>query len=163
SLRPSRLRSCSRCSRPTPPAPPGGMTRRAPMVFAETVLLWSDFRFNPQFDGSTSLRGGSVWREAHGSKFADVMIPRLRLSYQFSRELSLCRITELRARREFDASEALVPKTQTLTPDVLVSYYVRPGTVVYVGYGSFRDGSETADLRPARSSVFTKVSYLLQM
>ena len=139
------------------------MTRRAPMVFAETVLLWSDFRFNPQFDGSTSLRGGSVWREAHGSKFADVMIPRLRLSYQFSRELSLCRITELRARREFDASEALVPKTQTLTPDVLVSYYVRPGTVVYVGYGSFLDGSETADLRPARSSVFTKVSYLLQM
>ena len=57
------------------------MTRRAPMVFAETVLLWSDFRFNPQFDGSASLRGGSVWREAHGSKFADVMD-------RFSRELA---------------------------------------------------------------------------
>jgi hypothetical protein len=125
--------------------------------------VWSDFRFNPQFDGSTSLRGSTVWRKSNDSKFAEVVIPRLRLSYQFNKELSLRWITELRARREFDGTGAQVSKSQTLAPDVLLSYYVRPGTVVYLGYGSFLAGQETNDLRATKSSIFTKVSYLWQM
>ena len=72
------------------------------VVFAETARghdqrweLWSDFRFGPQFDGGVFLRGSTVWRE-NDSKFAEVFIPRLRLSYQFNKELSLRWITELR-------------------------------------------------------------------
>jgi hypothetical protein len=140
------------------------------VVFAETVRgrdqrweLWSNFRFGPQFDGGLSLNGSTVWRDANDSRFADVLIPRVRLAYQFNRELSLRWITELRARRAWDASGALTSSTRTLTPDVLLSYYVRPGTVVYLGYGTVLDGEETRDLRPAQSSLFTKISYLWEI
>jgi hypothetical protein len=140
------------------------------VVFAETLPgrdqrweVWSDFRFGPQFDGGLLMRGSTVWRDANDAKFAEAFIPRLRLSYQFTKELSLRWITELQARKRYDATGTLVSKTQTLTPDVLLSYYVRPGTVVYLGYGSVLTGEEANDLRPAQSSVFTKVSYLWQM
>ena len=72
-------------------------------------------------------------------------------------------ITERRQRKSYDTLGAATGKTQTLTPDVLISYYVRPGTVVYLGYGSILAGSETRDLTPARSSFFTKLSYLWQL
>ena len=139
------------------------------VVFAETVRghdqrweLWSDFRFGPQFDGGVLVRSSTVWRE-NGSKFAEAFIPRMRLSYQFNKELSLRWITELRGRQEFDANGVQTSHRQTLSPDVLFSYYVRPGTVVYLGYGSLLAGEETRDLQPVRSSIFTKISYLWQM
>ncbi len=139
------------------------------VVFAETVRgrdqrweLWSDFRFGPQFDGGVFLRGSTVWRE-NDSKFAEVFIPRLRLSYQFNKELSLRWITELRGRQGFDTNGVRTSRSQTLSPDVLMSYYVRPGTVVYLGYGSLLNGEETRDLQSSQSSIFTKVSYLWQM
>jgi hypothetical protein len=140
------------------------------VVFAETRRghdrrweLWADFRFGPQFDGGLFVRGSTVWRDLDDSKFAEVMIPRLRLSYQFNKELSLRWITELQSRRSYDENGALVSRSETLTPDVLLSYYVRPGTVLYLGYGSILDGRERDQLRPARSSVFTKLSYLWQI
>ena len=81
------------------------------VVFAETRAgrdqrweLWSDFRFGPQFDGGLFVRGNTVWRDLNDSKFAEALIPRLRLSYQFNKELSLRWITELRARKSFDAN-----------------------------------------------------------
>jgi hypothetical protein len=140
------------------------------VVFAETQRgrdrrweVWADFRFGPQFDGGLLVRGSTVWRDLNDSRFAEVLIPRLRLSYQFNKELSLRWITELRSDRSYDTADALRSRTQRLTPDVLVSYYVRPGTVLYLGYGSILDGVETNDLRPAQSSVFTKLSYLWQI
>jgi hypothetical protein len=140
------------------------------VVFAETVPgrdrrweLWSDFRFSSQFDGSLSVNASTVWRSSNDSKFREIMIPRVRLSYQFTRELSLRWITELQARRNYDTNGTLTSKTVTLVPDILLSYYVRPGTVVYLGYGSQLQGEETEDLSPETASVFTKISYLWQL
>jgi hypothetical protein len=139
------------------------------VVFAETVSghdrrvsIWSDLRFSSQFDGSFNLESRGVWR-ADDTKFADALIPRLRLSYQFNRELAVRSITELQSRRRYDSSGALASKTQTLVPDLLVSYVLRPGTVMYLGYGSVLEGQDRDSLTPSRSSLFTKVSYLWQI
>src|SRR6185295_12568858 len=66
------------------------------VVFAEAVRgrdrrieVWTDFRFGSQFDGGLLVRGSTVWRDQNDSKFAEGVIPRLRLSYQFNKELSL--------------------------------------------------------------------------
>ena len=139
------------------------------VVFAEAVRghdrrvsIWSDLRFSSQLDGSLNFENRNVWRE-DDSKFADALIPRLRLSYQFTKELALRAITEFQNRRRYDAAGTLASKSQTLTPDLLLSYVLRPGTVVYLGYGSFLVGESAESLQPARSSVFTKVSYLWQL
>ncbi len=140
------------------------------VVFEEAVRgrdmraeLGGDLRFSPQFDGEFSVRLSRVWRDQNDSRFAEQLIPRVRVSYQFSRELALRWITEMRVRRRYDVNEVKVSETHRLTPDVLLSYYVRPGTVMYVGYGAFLQGPDTEALRPERSSVFTKLSYLWQM
>ena len=88
------------------------------VVFAETVRgrdqrweLWSDFRFGPQFDGGLFLRGSTVWRGENDSKFAEVLIPRLRVSYQFNKELSLRLIGEMQSRKTYDVNDALVDES----------------------------------------------------
>lgn len=140
------------------------------VVFAEAVRgrdqrfeIWSNVRLGPRFDAGLSVNGSTVWREANDTKFARVLIPRARLSYQFSKELSLRVIAELRERHQWDAAGALESRSQSLTPDLLLSYFVRPGTVVYLGYGAILRGAETPDLRAEQSSVFTKVSYLWEL
>jgi hypothetical protein len=139
------------------------------VVFAEAVRghdrrvsIWSDLRFSSQLDGSFNLENRNVWRQ-DDTQFADALIPRLRLSYQFTKELALRAITEYQKRRLYDGTGTLVSKSHTLTPDLLLSYVLRPGTVVYLGYGTFLTGPTTDSLQPARSSVFTKVSYLWQL
>lgn len=140
------------------------------VVFGETLRgrdqrweLWSDFRFGPQFDGALFVRGSTVWRGNKDSKYAEALIPRMRLSYQFNKELSLRLIGQLVTRKSYDTSNALVSESHSLTPDVLVSYFVRPGTVLYLGYGSVLQAEERDLVTPVQSSVFTKVSYLWQM
>ena len=140
------------------------------VVYAEAVpghdrriSVWSDLRFSSQFDGSFNLDKRWVWRE-NGTRFAESVIPRLRLSYQFSKEIALRCITELRDTQRFDAvSDERVSRDQMVVPDVLLSYVLRPGTVFYLGYGSQLMGRDTESLQPARSSFFTKVSYLWQL
>src|SRR6185503_124934 len=94
----------------------------------------ADLRFSSQFDGTLSVRGTRVHREQNDSRFAKQVIPRLRLSYQFNREFAMRWITELRSRRTYDVNDVLTGTSHTLRPDVLLSYYLRPGTVVYLGY-----------------------------
>ena len=78
-------------------------------------------------------------------------------SYQFSRAFSI------RGIAQYDSS-----RYRVLT-DLLSSYELRPGTVIYAGYGSlierrdFRDGAWMAgagSYRPSRRGVFFKASYL---
>jgi len=140
------------------------------VVFSEAVRghdyrvdAGANLRFSPQFDGSVEVQASTVWREQNNSRFAEQLIPRVRLSFQFTKELALRTITELRSVHMFDVNDQLTQKTQVLTPDVLFSYYVRPGTVVYLGYGSMLEGSDPQKLQPSRSSVFTKLSYLWEI
>ena len=39
---------------------------------------------------------------------------------------------------------------------------LRPGTVVYLGYGARLEGSDWSDLSKARDNAFCKLSYLWQ-
>ena len=123
----------------------------------------ADLRFSSQFDGGFSIHQTAIRREQNDSRYAEQVIPRLRLSYQFNKELALRVITELRSGKRYDVDDVLTRESHRLTPDVLLSYYLRPGTVVYLGYGSQLTGSTTDVLRPAQSSVFTKLSYLWEM
>jgi hypothetical protein len=72
-------------------------------------------------------------------------------------------ITELNSSRYYDVNGVLTESSRTLTPDILFSYYVRPGTVVYAGYGTMLAGQTNADLQPQQASIFTKISYLWQL
>ncbi|MEO5616150.1 MAG: DUF5916 domain-containing protein [Candidatus Eisenbacteria bacterium] len=150
--------------------PFGVYVRGDQVVYEEAVRgrdwryeLGADLRFSSQFDGAVSIHQTAIRREQNDSRFAEQIIPRVRLSYQFNKELALRLITELRSRRRFDVNDQLISESHRLTPDVLLSYYVRPGTVVYLGYGSQLTGPSTDVLRPAQSSVFTKFSYLWEM
>lgn len=124
---------------------------------------WAEVRFTERFDGALSLNATRITRRENGSRFAQAMIPRTRLGYQFSRELSVRWIAEFGERRRFDADDRLTRLSRGLSNDVLVTYLLRPGTVVYLGYGA-RLGSEHEDPLTARQhSLFMKASYLWRL
>jgi len=124
----------------------------------------ANLRFSSQLDGSVEVQASTVWREQNNSRYAEQFIPRVRVSYQFTKELAVRTITQMVSVRQFDSRDLETSKSQVVTPDVLFSYYVRPGTVVYLGYGSLLESSvDGQKLQPARSSVFTKLSYLWEM
>jgi hypothetical protein len=104
-----------------------------------------------------------LWREAGGSRFADVVIPRLVVTRQFTRELSLRAIGELRSERRYDTAGALLASERELTLDLLGSWLLHPGTVLYLGYGANHEGGALAATRPERASLFFKASWLFQL
>jgi hypothetical protein len=96
-------------------------------------------------------------RASTGEPVYDVDIIYSRTTYQFSRQFFV------RAIAQFDSS-----RYQVLT-DFLASYELRPGTVVYVGYGSLIERREFVDddwivgrgeYDAARRGLFFKASYL---
>jgi hypothetical protein len=109
------------------------------------------------------VTGVRIHRDSNGSRYADAIIPRVRMSYQFSREISLRWINEWVDRRRYDTGDRQVARERALGEDVLVSYLLRPGTVFYLGYGTRLTGGETGPLRAANHSLFMKASYLWQM
>ena len=125
--------------------------------------VWGDVRLSERFDGGVSVTGVRIRRSSNDSRFAEAIIPRVRLSYQFSREISLRWTTEWVDRRLYDANDAQVERDRTLTEDLLVSYLLRPGTVVYLGYGARFTGGDTGPLSAENHSLFMKASYLWQL
>jgi hypothetical protein len=76
-------------------------------------------------------------------------------------------VTEL-YRREADGSWTSLEASRSLLgrADLLLSYLPSPGTVVYLGYGSAADASETerpSDARRTSDGLFVKVSYLFRV
>lgn len=139
------------------------------VIFEEVVpghdrsfSLWSDWRFSKQFDASFTL-SSSVVERADGTRYADIVIPRIRLGYQVTKELALRWITELRSSRDYDVTGAMSGRDKEIVLDALATYYVRPGTVVYLGYGSLRDGGTWEDMTVSNNNLFLKLSYLWQM
>lgn len=125
--------------------------------------VWTDLRFTPQLDASLSAAGLHLERRETGTRFADAVVPRLRVAYQRSRELSFRVITEIDSERRYDPAGARVPSETTLNVDVLATYLVRPETVCYLGYGSRLEGDRLRAARPERNSLFLKLSYLWQL
>ena len=124
--------------------------------------MTSDLRFSSRWDATLSLNGERERRRASDARFAEVLIPRLRASYQFSRELSLRWIGELRAESKYDAAGMLASRQRSLSLDLLASYFVRPGTLVYLGYGTLLSGPSGAAMTVSRDNAFFKLSYLWQ-
>jgi hypothetical protein len=96
-------------------------------------------------------------RKSTGERVYDLDIIYSRTTYQFSRQFYL------RAIAQFDSS-----RYRVLT-DFLSSYELRPGTVVYAGYGSlieqreFTDGDwvlGSGDYQTSQRGLFFKASYL---
>ncbi|WP_309673525.1 DUF5916 domain-containing protein [Gemmatimonas sp.] len=143
-----------------------------------------DLRPSTQIRIGTLLRYQRFVRARDGSRFSTQVVPRLRLEYQFSRALFLRFVGQMESR---DRSALRDPRTERpllrRTPggsytarsatksllgrgDVLVSYLPSPGTVVYVGYGTGVDATETMrpiDVQRTNDGVFIKISYLFRV
>lgn len=125
--------------------------------------VWGDVRLSERCDGSLSLVGVRITRESNGSRYAQALIPRLRLGYQFTREISVRWINEWVDRRRYGVDDRQTGRDRALGEDLLVSYLLRPGTVVYLGYGTRLTGGESGPLRAENHSLFMKASYLWQL
>jgi hypothetical protein len=120
-------------------------------------------RISERCDGTISVTGTRITRDSNGSRYAEAVIPRTRLSYQFTREISLRWINEWTDRRQYDANDQMTSRERVLGEDLLLSYLLRPGTVVYLGYGTRLTGGESGPLRAENHSLFMKASYLWQL
>jgi hypothetical protein len=112
---------------------------------------------NGRFSQGLSYRRVAFDREATGERVYTLDIVNSRTTYQFTRSFFV------RALVQYDSS-----RSQVLT-DFLSSYELRPGTVVYVGYGSLIERREFLDGRwlanegtyqTSRRGLFFKASYL---
>ncbi|MCE2902079.1 MAG: DUF5916 domain-containing protein [Gemmatimonas sp.] len=143
-----------------------------------------DLRPSSQVRIGTLLRYQRFVRARDGSVFSTQVVPRLRLEYQFSRALFLRFIGQVESR---DRSALRDPRTEqplfrrsasgTFTAqgarrsllgraDWLVSYLPSPGTVVFLGYGTAMDASETmrpGDVQRTSDGAFVKFSYLYRV
>ncbi|HTK31795.1 MAG TPA: DUF5916 domain-containing protein [Candidatus Saccharimonadaceae bacterium] len=120
-------------------------------------------RFSPQLDADLTVLARWIRRRADDTHFADVVIPRLRVTYQASKELSFRGIAELTAKRGYDALGDLTAPSRHLSLDFLAGYQTGPGTVFYLGYGSLHDGATNEAMVPTTRNAFAKISYLWQI
>jgi uncharacterized protein DUF5916 len=103
----------------------------------------------------------------------DNQLARLKVNYQFTRALSLRAILDYYALLP-DESQIDYTTSRIFTGDVLMTYLIRPGTALYIGYtnrmeNAAIDPAALARLRLTGSTgtvsdrqFFTKVSYLLR-
>ena len=112
---------------------------------------------NGRFNQRLSYRRVAFDREATGERVYTLDIVNSRTTYQFTRSFFV------RTLVQYDSS-----RSQVLT-DFLSSYELRPGTVVFVGYGSLIERREFVDGRwlanegtyqTSRRGLFFKASYL---
>ncbi len=116
-----------------------------------------------QVEAELSTYASSLNRTADQSRFADQLIPRLRVVYLFNPRLSLRWISELQRVRYFGTSNALTSQSRQLSFDWLASYQTGPGTVFYAGFGSLLTGDVESHMKATSSSAFVKLSYLFEM
>lgn len=148
------------------------------------IELSADMRPTPQWRLSTLFRYQQFLRDRDGTVFSTQIVPRFRAEYQFSRALFARLIVQVESRerdalRDPRTEQPLYQRSSTgsLTAigarrsllgraDWLVSYLPNPGTVLFVGYGSALDASET--MRPLDSErtgdgAFVKFTYLFRV
>jgi hypothetical protein len=143
-----------------------------------------DLRPSSQVRIGALLRYQRFVRDRDGSVFSTQVVPRLRMEYQFSRALFLRFIGQVESR---DRSALRDPRTEQplfrRSPngalsvqgtrksllgraDWLISYLPSPGTVVFIGYGTAVDASETmrpTEIERTSDGAFVKFSYLFRV
>lgn len=143
-----------------------------------------DFRPTPQVRVGTLLRYQRFVRRRDGTLFSSQIVPRVRLEYQFSRALFLRFVGQVESR---ERSALRDPRTErpllsrssadVYSPiaarrsllgraDWLLSFLPSPGTVVFLGYGTALDATDT--FRPGTAErtsdgAFVKFSYLYRV
>jgi hypothetical protein len=143
-----------------------------------------DLRPSTQIRIGTLLRYQRFVRARDGSLFSTQIVPRLRLEYQFSRALFLRFVGQMESRDRSalrdprteqplfrrSASGSLVRQSARRSllgrADWLISYLPSPGTVVYLGYGTGVDATETMrpiDVQRTTDGAFVKFSYLYRV
>ena len=88
-------------------------------------------------------------------------IVRTKVSYQFSRALSVRTIIADDRLSVDPARASLVPHKQ-INADFLVAWLLNPGTALYVGYNTNYADDLAVDLRNNHRQLFMKVSYLVR-
>ncbi len=143
-----------------------------------------DLRPTAQIRVGTLLRYQRFVRTRDGSLFSTQVVPRMRLEYQFSRALFLRFVGQMESRdrtalrdprterpllrRQANGSYVTRGASRSLLgrADVLLSYLPSPGTVVYLGYGTGVDATETmrpTDVQRTNDGAFIKISYLFRV
>jgi hypothetical protein len=150
------------------------------------LSLTTNLRPNDRLRIGGTLTFQDYWRRTDGSLVGRNVIPRIKTEYQLTRSQFIRLIGEYSAAtrddlrdetRTFfpliiDGERALATRTHSLRGDLLYSYQPNPGTVFFVGYGSF--GLANPSLNPlerfnfqplVRSSdyFFVKYSYLFKV
>ena len=119
--------------------------------------IGATFQPNGRFTEDIEYTRINFDRQSSGERVYDVNILNTRTTFQFTKELSLRGIVQYDSQR-----------SRVLT-DFLGSYELRPGTVVFAGYGSlyerraFKDPewvSGEGDYLTTRRGLFFKASYL---
>jgi hypothetical protein len=150
------------------------------------LSLAMNFRPNDRLRIGEELTYQDYWRRTDGSLVGRNVIPRIKTEYQLTRAQFIRLIGEYdSASRDdlrdetrtffpliIDGQRALATRTRSLRGDLLYSYQPNPGTVFFVGYGSFGAAKpsvnplERFDFQPlVRSSdyFFVKYSYLFKV
>lgn len=143
-----------------------------------------DLRPSTQVRIGTLLRYQRFVRARDGSLFSTQIVPRLRLEYQLSRALFLRFVGQMESRDRSalrdprteqplfrrSANGALVAQSARRSllgrADWLISYLPSPGTVVFLGYGTGVDATETMrpiDVQRTTDGAFVKFSYLYRV
>lgn len=134
--------------------------RAHPQLRADMTYLHSQLRDRPQSAGAPE-RPTLIFRQD---------IARLAVNYQFTRRLSVRAIADYRSVLPNVSRVALVRDKQ-LVADLLVTYFVQPGTALYVGYtggfddlGSSEDGQHSGFPTKVRArQLFVKASYQFRL
>jgi hypothetical protein len=148
------------------------------------VSLNTNFRPTDKLRLSGTLTYQDYWRRTDGSLVGRNVIPRLKTEYQFTRSQFLRVIGEYSTSERDDLRDetrtfypllingrlATAQRSHSLRGDVLYSYQPSPGTVLFLGYGSFGSGvpdpTERFNFQPlVRTSdyFFVKYSYLFRV
>jgi hypothetical protein len=148
------------------------------------VSLNTNFRPTDKLRLSGTLTYQDYWRRTDGSLVGRNVIPRLKTEYQFTRSQFLRVIGEYSTSERDDLRDetrtfypllingrlATAQRSHSLRGDVLYSYQPTPGTVLFLGYGSFGSGvpdpTERFNFQPlvrASDYFFIKYSYLFRV
>jgi hypothetical protein len=132
--------------------------------------------------GTLAYQG--YWRRTDQSLVARNMIPRVKLEYQLTRSIFMRAVGEYDISRTDDLRDetrtfypilingrrALASRARAVHGDYLFSYQPRPGTVLFLGYGSVGNGVPDPDdrfnfqpIKRGSDYLFVKYSYLFRM
>ncbi len=147
-----------------------------------TATAAANFRPTDQLRVNLSYSHQQVNRRSDGSQVLLQLVPRARIEYQLSRAFQARLISEyaLNTRDSLrDDSRTNLPivlagpsgaltraaafRSGNLHTDLLLSYFPRPGTVVYIGYGNGQHEPDALNRRifsRTDDEFFVKVSYL---